>query len=645
MPFVYKYQVDVNGDYVLNGGNRVVEESYEFATSGGFDWRRVASSTKKHPYVRSFQIKKFDNGDTWLLIINQKQLVGIYPSQDAAIQVLLGCFTRVSASDLGALGTMSYQLSQGYSFIDAAYNNLSLTRSGDDLVVTLSLINTLDPAIATPIVTWDDYSTPGSPDATTSLGAVTEPEGGTQVFTIVGGWTASAENNYIQAFLEDSGVGVVVNSNVLIKDELDPSGTLSVSITNLAKDGPPEATWDGQTYAGAAYATPQWTVEDWPEGVTPSYQYAWSYQIDSGPLVPVGNTGNTLDLALVPFGATIKCGAVATAFVNGKVVDSASPAPMVTVAVSGEIPVSFVTDPGADTADPQVPASVAITAFTAAGTAPITTTYVWKRGSATIAGATSSSYTTQPADVGSILTCIVTIDNAFGDPDSRTVSFGLVEAADVVLDVVDIKLFAGILGSGNTAQPAGQEVSFPVPNTEYYAFAYDGNGDLIQAPVTWTVSTAPGGWTVLDTYTRDLSDGSPTCVSSGKWSNFDGGTWASGSTAQGVDVKSSSQLTPTDSSAAIPTQGGLDGAALKLAKASGSLTLAADVQIRVTFFEPGTTNQRSAPITSTEKVLNSGNYYFKFAADAVTMDNADDNAAWGWQIGDKVVFELIEPIS
>ena len=334
MPFVYKYQVDVNGDYVLNGENRVVEDSYEFAASGGFDWRRVASSTKKPRYVRSFQIKKFDNGDTWLLIINQKQLVGIYPSQDAALQVLLGCFTRVSASDLGALETMSYQLSQGYSFIDPAYNNLSLTRSGDDLVVTLSLINTLDPAIATPIVTWDDYSTPGSPDATTSLGAVTEPEGGTQVFTIVGGWTASAENNYIQAFLEDSGVGVVVNSNVLIKDELDPSGILSVSITNLAQDGPPEATWDGQTYAGAAYATPQWTVEDWPEGVTPSYQYAWSYQIDSGPLVSVGNNGPTLDLALVPYGATIKCGAVATAYVNGKIVDSASPAPMVTVAVS-----------------------------------------------------------------------------------------------------------------------------------------------------------------------------------------------------------------------------------------------------------------------------------------------------------------------
>jgi hypothetical protein len=401
MPFIYKYQVDVNGDYVLNGGNRVVEDSYEFAASGGFDWRRVASSTKKQPYVRSFQIKKFDNGDTWLLLINQKHLVGIYPSQDAALQVLLGCFTRVSASDLSALETMSYQLSQGYSFIDPAYNNLTLTRSEDDLVVTLSLINTLDPAIATPIVTWDDYSTPGSPDATTSLGAVTEPEGGTQVFTIVGGWTASAENNYIQAFLEDSGVGVVVNSNVLIKDELDPSGTLSVSITNLAKDGPPEATWDGQTYAGAAYATPQWTVEDWPEGVTPSYQYAWSYQIDNGPLVSVGGSGPTLDLALVPYGAIIKCGAAATAYVNGKVVNSLGLAPpMVTVAVSDE----------------------------------------------------------------------------------------------TLVEVVDIKLFAGVSGSGNTAQPVGQEVSSPNPNTEYYAFAYDGNGALIQADVTWTgpiVADAP----------------------------------------------------------------------------------------------------------------------------------------------------------
>jgi hypothetical protein len=342
MPFIYKYQVDGAGDYVLDQGNKVILESYEYGEGAGLDWRRIASSTKKPPYVRSFQVRKFDNGDTWVLIINQKQLVGIYPSQDAALQILNGLFTRVSANDEAARATMSYQLSKGYSSVDPAFNNLTLARSGDDLVITLSLINTTDPAIATPIVTWDDYTNPGSPGQKTTVGSVTEPEGGTQVFTIVGGWNTAVENNYIQAFLEDSGVGVSASSNVILKDEVDPSGTLSVLIQNLAGDGPPEATTDGNTYTGAAYATPSWTVEDWPVGVTPSYSYAWAYEVDGGGLVSVGGSGSTLDLALVPYGATITVGAVATAYVNGKIVTSASPAPQVAVAVSGPVGIDVV---------------------------------------------------------------------------------------------------------------------------------------------------------------------------------------------------------------------------------------------------------------------------------------------------------------
>jgi hypothetical protein len=487
MPFLHTYLVDGAGNYVVNNGSRIIVQSYEYGTTG-FDWQRIASSTKKPPFIRSFDIKKFDNGATWLLKVNQQMLIGLYPSQDAALQVLRGLFIRCNASQESADVAMSHQLSKGQSTIDQALNNLVLNLvEGNDFNYILS-----DSSQAGNIglQTSLNGTTWSAPVLATAYDGVANPF----EFLQVDGYDAVAENSYYRGVFYDDSDNIITFTSTKLKDEADPSGILSVLIQNLEKDGPPEATWDGQTYAGAAYATPQWTVEDWPQGVSPAYTYAWSYQLDNGPLVSVGGSGSTLDLSLVPYGATLKCGAVATAFVNGKIVGSASPAPMVTVAVSEEIPVSFVTDPGADTTNPQVPASVATTAFTTAGTAPITTTYVWKRGSATIAGASSSSYTSQAADVGSVLTCIVTINNAFGPSKSRTVNFGTVQAESVQVNVQYIKLFTG-------QGPSGSDVTDnPPANTQLYAYAYSdlAGTQLITGDVTWLNDSAAG---VVATFT------------------------------------------------------------------------------------------------------------------------------------------------
>lgn len=332
MPFIYTYLVDGNGDYILDGSNnRIIVDSFEYQVTS-FDWRRIASSVKKPPYIRSFQIRKFDGGATWLLIVNQKQLIGIYPSQDAALQVLTGLFTRVSASEEFAQSTMSYQLSLGSSTIDDAFNNITLEQSGDDLIITLSNINTT--GLATATVEYDDYTTPGTPGALTLAGAVTEPEAGTQIFTVVNGYAGVPENSYIQAFFTDFGVSTESSSNVLIKDDVAPTG-FSVKIGTISdEDAAPEATTDGVTYTGAAYAYPQWVSNDWPEGVTPSYSYAWTYTIDAQAPVAVGGSGSTLNLALVPYGATLTCGAVATAYVNGQIATSTDPATQVAVTVT-----------------------------------------------------------------------------------------------------------------------------------------------------------------------------------------------------------------------------------------------------------------------------------------------------------------------
>jgi hypothetical protein len=310
------------------------------------------------------------------------------------------------------------------------------------------------------------------------------------VFTQSNGYAGVQENYYYRGVLVDFPSGnIYATTSSAIKDEIAPSGTLSVLIQNLAGTGAPEAVYDGSGYVGAAYATPEWTSEDWPEGVTPSYSYAWSYQIGGSARVPVGGSGPTLDLSLVPYGASLKCGAVATAYVDGQVVDSASPAPMVAVSVSNEIPVSFSSEsqPSASSTEPQVPATVNVTSFPKEGTAPITTTYVWTRNNVAIPGANSSSYTTVDADADKTLRCVVTIDNAYGPPASRTVSFGKVEEAFVVVDVADIKLYEAKSGSGDNAVPSGPEITVPVRGRTYFAFAYASSGAQITGlPITWS---------------------------------------------------------------------------------------------------------------------------------------------------------------
>ena len=136
MPFLHSYLVDADGEYIVDAeGARIIVSSYEYGTTG-FDWQRIASSTKKPPFVRSFAIRKFDNGDTWTLTVNQKMFIGIYPSQDAALQVLIGLYIRCNASKIGAEAAITKALSTGQGYIDEALNNIIIN-------VSIPLVNIL----------------------------------------------------------------------------------------------------------------------------------------------------------------------------------------------------------------------------------------------------------------------------------------------------------------------------------------------------------------------------------------------------------------------------------------------------------------------------------------------------------------------
>jgi hypothetical protein len=336
LPTLKTYLTDGQGEYILQDpsdpNSRILVSTYEYATTGR-QWSRIAANIKHPRFVRSFHIRKHNDGANWTVLLNRTQLVGVYPTQDACIQVVQGCFIRCGASRDGSEAAMTDQLSEGRSFIDDALNvnSLVLVRDGNDLVFTLSDIDIN--GMANPIVTWDTYTTPGNPGVVTPI-SVIDPIGGTQIFTVIGGYAAVLENHYIQGFMQDFGVSTISSSNVLLKDEVAPSG-FSVKIGTISnEDAAPEATYDGSTYQGSAYAYPQWVSNDWPEGITPSYSYAWAYTIDAQAPVAVGGSGSSLNLALVPYGAALTCGAVATAYVNGQIATSTDPATQVAVAVT-----------------------------------------------------------------------------------------------------------------------------------------------------------------------------------------------------------------------------------------------------------------------------------------------------------------------
>lgn len=63
------------------------------------DYARIVQLNRPNiKYIRSFHIKSLNNGAKWATIINQKVLIGFYPTREAALGALVGCFYHVSGS-------------------------------------------------------------------------------------------------------------------------------------------------------------------------------------------------------------------------------------------------------------------------------------------------------------------------------------------------------------------------------------------------------------------------------------------------------------------------------------------------------------------------------------------------------------------
>ena len=121
MPTLRSYLVDGDGFYILsepgNPQSRIITDEYIYGITST-KWSRIASSTPCKDGIMSFNIHHKATDDIWHLKINQQKHIGLYPSQDAAIQVLMGLFIKNSGSLESADIAASLQLSLGQSHID-----------------------------------------------------------------------------------------------------------------------------------------------------------------------------------------------------------------------------------------------------------------------------------------------------------------------------------------------------------------------------------------------------------------------------------------------------------------------------------------------------------------------------------------------
>ncbi len=110
-------------------------------------------------FIRSFNIRKNSDRTKWYLYVNQKTLIGIFPTQSYAIDALFGAVTSVDGRDAMAITSLQAQLDAGISRLDPDINILAITDAGSTATGTDVRI-TVDATLLTSVI--DDPFSPSS---------------------------------------------------------------------------------------------------------------------------------------------------------------------------------------------------------------------------------------------------------------------------------------------------------------------------------------------------------------------------------------------------------------------------------------------------------------------------------------------------
>ena len=131
---VVEYLVSPLGDYILVNGERIIvgENAYSYDP----DYLRIGGSLKKKtPNVYSYKIARA-NDDEWYLTVNQNYFVGKYPTQAAAIGVLVGMGFHGSGGQEGISEWFNNSLDSGASYIEQDANYIELRQVPSDNDIT-----------------------------------------------------------------------------------------------------------------------------------------------------------------------------------------------------------------------------------------------------------------------------------------------------------------------------------------------------------------------------------------------------------------------------------------------------------------------------------------------------------------------------
>jgi fibronectin type 3 domain-containing protein len=299
----------------------------------------------------------------------------------------------------------------------------------------------------------------------------------------------------------------------------DVGSTLRVTVTASNAGGSASATSDKTAVVTAVPATPptntapptiSGTAQDgqtltadkgtWT-GTSPiTYTYQWRRCNSAGNSCNdiAGATNTTYTLAPADVGSTVRVAVTAS---NSAGSGNATSAQTAVVAAAPPVNTALPTISG-NTQDGQ---TLTADKGTWTGTAPITYTYQWRRcnsagsGCTDIAGATNTTYTLAPADVGSTIRVAVTASNSAGSTTATSAQTAVVQAGAQPPQNTSPPTISGTPQQGQTLTASNGTWSGTTPITYSYQWRRCGyNAPVLDTPLAYWRLGESSGTTAAD---------------------------------------------------------------------------------------------------------------------------------------------------
>lgn len=450
-----EYILDENGDKIIISTQSVeIDENYQAV--GG-----QASTRRRFRTVQSFDVKSSEDQTDWHLIINQQTFVGRYPSQSAAISVLYGIMYQHSGHEDSFAFALEDMVNRGGSTIDPVGDNImSQEITGGEFKA--KIINfSRDVFVGDATVDFSANQVWLYEDATPLSQQTLVIDAASQEYSI----PARYDHSYQSVFKVDKNFVPTFNQNTLAAIVIPAlSANLSFPAATPVVGQPLTATVALTNYDSRIPVRYQWTWTEDPGGsATVVKTETTTYSSSSYTPTDTLNYRVAVDILY-------RSGSLSGTSTG--VTDSE------TSAIAAQ-PFQWIQGPEIlATGQQDVYNITPISGVDYEATDPVVFSFEWMKN--------GSPYGTDSASQAlygeGTYTADVTGQNTLNGQNYSgiIVTRNSIVVAPAAPDVAEIKLFTGL-------GPSGYDVTTnPPANTTLYAYAYDSNGDLITADVTYT---------------------------------------------------------------------------------------------------------------------------------------------------------------